>query len=425
MSMETSAGIGRNFRAIFVGKFIAALSMWLAIMILAKMSDLATVGTYALAQAICIPLSEIGKMSLREVRSSDTRDLFPFGTYVGLRILTAGGVFAAVVIVGGFQSENPQVFMVIAIYALIRCVEMLSDMIYGLFQAQERMEYIGRSLCLVGPLSLLLLAAGYAMSGSLIVAVLGQLVAHLSVFLFYDLPNGRQRMSEGFPGQEGLAPDWNPGMLYRLARLALPLTFATLLIMIAQHLPRVAVEHFLGLSALGLFAAIMSMAMAPDRLIQSLGVAISVQLARMFADGNLRRFVILLGSVLVAVLLCGLAGIAVCFVLGETILRTVYTEAYADQSPLLIMLVAAVCFRLMANVLKFGLIAAQRFWWLTLQSAVSAAVAIGACAVLIPHRGLQGAGLAVLMIFSAQFITSFLGMIIALFIAQRSLRVRQ
>ncbi|OWK18877.1 hypothetical protein AJ88_03065 [Mesorhizobium amorphae CCBAU 01583] len=50
-----------NFRSVFIGRLFSSLSMWLALMLLAKLSDPTTVGIYALAQALCIPIGEVAK----------------------------------------------------------------------------------------------------------------------------------------------------------------------------------------------------------------------------------------------------------------------------------------------------------------------------------------------------------------------------
>ena len=389
----------RNFRSVFTGRLVSALSIWMALAALAKLSDPATVGLYALAQALCIPIAETAKMSLREVRSSDTGQAFSFGDYLGLRLLAAAAALLLMLAAGVVQTGGTAVMLLILIYALARCAELISDMIYGLFQAHERMEYIGRSLCLLGPLSLLMLAGGYWLTGSLTLAVLGQLAAHLAVLFFYDLPRGRQRAR--IRGDD-FRPRWQAAQLARLARLALPLTFATLLIIVALYFPRLVVERALGLAELGLFAAVLALAMAPDRLVNAMGIAASVRLARHFAAGERAEFLRLLALLTLGVTAGGVAGIALCSLYGGQILRVVYTEAFAAQHDLLIWLVAAATLRGAANILRYGVLAARRFWWLGAQNAVAALVAAAASLILIPRYGLPGAGATMALVFAVQ-----------------------
>lgn len=389
----------QNFRSILIGRLFAALSIWLALVALTKMSDPATVGLYALAQAICIPIAETAKMSLREVRSSDTAHAYDFGDYMGLRLLATLAAFLLMLALGIVQSTTGAMLAVIVLYGLARCGELVSDMIYGLFQAHERMEYIGRSLCLLGPLSLLLLVAGYWLTGSLVVAVLGQLAAQLAVLGLYDLPLGLKRARIG---ADVFFPRWDFRAIRSLAAQALPLTFATLLIIVGLYFPRLAVEHELGLTGLGLFAAILALAMAPDRLVNAMGIAASVRLARHYAAGRRAEFTRLLWLLALGVGAGGLAGVVISALFGQQILRFVYTDAYAQEHALLVWLVAAATLRGVANILRFGVIAARRFWWLGLQNGAAALVAIPACFILIPRFGLPGAGATMVLVFAVQ-----------------------
>lgn len=401
----------RNFRAVFAGRLVSALSVWMALAVLAKLSDPATVGLYALAQALCIPIAETAKMSLRELRSSDTTQDFSFGDYLGLRLLAAAAALVLMLAAGLAQTGGGAVMLVILLYALARCAELVSDMVYGLFQAHERMEYIGRSLCFLGPLSLLMLAGGYWLTGSLLVAVAGQLAAHLAVLFCYDLPRGRQRAR--ICGDD-FRPRWRHPQLPRLARLALPLTFATLLIIIALYFPRLAVERMLGLTELGLFAAVLALAMAPDRLVNAMGVAASVRLARHFAAGRRAAFLRLLTTLTLGVTAGGLAGVLLCAFYGAQILRAVYTEAYAAQHVLLVWLMAAATLRGAANILRYGVVATRRFWWLSLQNGAAALVAVTSCLLLIPRYGLTGAGAAMALVFAVQLIIVLIALALAL-----------
>ncbi len=406
-----------NFGSIFFGRLFSALSMWLALVVLTKMTDAATVGIYALAQAICIPIAEVAKMGLSEVRSSDTKGLFLFADYLGLRLLATSVAFLLMVAGGVTQSDTSAMLLVMILYSLSRCTELVSDILYSQFQAHERMDYIGRSLCLVGPLSLLLLIAGYWLSGSLVVAVLGQLIAQLAVLILHDLPMGRRRARLA---SESLWPRLDPSSLRRLVVRTLPLIFATSMVIVALFLPRVAVEHELGLTGLGLFAAILALAMAPDRLVNSMGVAASVQLARHFASGQRGDFIRLLFKMAMGVTLFGALGVVICALAGEAILRFIYTDTYAEHSNLLLWLAVAAALRGVGNILRFGVVASRRFWWLGAQSGVAALVAVTGCLILIPRFGLSGAGATMVLVFAAQLVVISAGLLSGLRTARTS-----
>jgi O-antigen/teichoic acid export membrane protein len=407
-----------NFRSVFVGRLFASLSMWLALVVLAKLSDPTTVGIYAFAQALCIPIAEVARMGLREVLSSDTEGRYRFGNYLALRLLAAGAALVLMAASGILQSHSPTVAWVVLLYALTRCMELVSDMMHGLFQVEERMEWIGRSLCLHGPLSLLFLFAGYWATGLLVVAVFGQFLARALVLAFYDLPMAARRGGLRDPGAFRPMLDWSA--LRALAQQGLPLAIATMLVMIAVYLPRLVVESSLGLSALGLFAALTALAMAPDRLVNSVGIAVSVRLARYHAAGDLVHFVALLARLALGIAAIGTVAVAVAAEFGDAILGLVYTTDFAAHGNLLAWLVVAATMRCVADVLKFGMIASRRFWWLAVQYGVVALIAVAACFTLIPRLGLTGAGIAMVLIFGSHLIVVALGLLRSLPRARQS-----
>lgn len=415
-SLHPVGSISTNFRAVFIGRMISALSMWLALVVLSKLADLGSVGLYALAQAICIPIAEIGKMGLREVRSNDPQQTTAFHHFAALRQIAIGVGFLTMIAGALLVADSRYAALVILIYALMRCVEMMSDILYGKFQVKELMVYIGRSLCMVGPLSVFALAFGYWATGSLVVAVAGQLAAHLAVFLFYDLPNAKRVAAAG--GEVLFAP-WELKRIFALSVVALPLAVATCLLMVALYLPRLYVESALGPSMLAIFAALLALAMAPDRIVHALGVAVSVRLALYSIDGQISRFTSLLARLAGSVVAVCIVGTGVAVIYGEEILTAIYTAEYAAHTDLFILLVVSASARIVTSVLKFALIASRQLWWITMQNALAAVVVVAACPFLIDTHGLLGAGQALLAGFAAQLLLALVGVIAVLHTARR------
>mgnify|MGYP000704694206 CR=1 FL=1 len=140
--------VARNATSLFMGRLISAFSIWIALIVLAKLSGPETVGIYALAQAVCLPIAEVAKMGLKEARSSDVAGEYQTIDYQRLRKVMA--VVAIVLIVGAgmTQADTSTILIVIAIYGLARVVEMMTDILHAHFILVERMDYVGRSLCI-------------------------------------------------------------------------------------------------------------------------------------------------------------------------------------------------------------------------------------------------------------------------------------
>ncbi len=234
------------------------------IIVLAKLGSPEHVGQFALGLALTAPVFMFATLRLRDVQATDTKQEYLFGDYLALRLITTTLAFLVVVgivFVSGYQGETA---LVILATGAAKAIEAISDAFYGLFMQQERLDRSAKSMIIKGPLSLIGLSAGFYVTGSVFWGVVGLAIARVLVLVSYDLRNAAlslnpssQQSSRFFP--KGLpVPHWNSKILAKLAWLALPLGFVTMLISFKANIPRYYIEQHLGMHQLGLFAAVAS-----------------------------------------------------------------------------------------------------------------------------------------------------------------------
>ena len=78
---------------------------------------------------------------------------------------------------------------VILATAASKSVEAISDALYGLFMQQERLDRIAKSMMIKGPLSLLGLTIGFALTHSVFWGVVGLTLGRAVVMVLYDFRN--------------------------------------------------------------------------------------------------------------------------------------------------------------------------------------------------------------------------------------------
>src|ERR1039458_37013 len=79
--------------------------------------------------------------------------------------------------------------LVIAAVGLAKCFESISDLLYGVFQRHERMDWIAKSMILKGPLSLAALGLAVYLSHSLLCGVLALALVWGLLLFGYDVRN--------------------------------------------------------------------------------------------------------------------------------------------------------------------------------------------------------------------------------------------
>jgi O-antigen/teichoic acid export membrane protein len=402
----------RNFSWTFTGNLIYAASQWGMLVVLAKLGSPEMVGQFTLGLAVTAPVIMFTNLQLRGIQATDAKGDYVFSDYLGLRLIGTG--FALLIIAGitlkaGYRLETSLVILAIA---LAKAFESISDVFYGLIQQHERMDRIAIALMIKGPLSLLLLAIGVSLTGSVVGGAIGLAIAWGLVLFGWDLRNGRLILNTSSNGREEadlladaepansqnpLYPRWHLKTLKKLVLLALPLGFVMMLISLNTNIPRYFIERYLGERELGIFAAMSYLMVVGSMVVSALAESASPRLAKYYAAGNSTAFRTLLLKLVGVGLMLGTGGVFVAVVAGKPILTLLYRPEYADRADLFAWLMVAAGIGYVSSFLGYGMTAARYFRvQMPLFVLVTGSCAI-ACFWLIPTQGVRGAAIALIV----------------------------
>lgn len=400
-NLRSGLSLRANFSWTFVGNVVNAGAWFAMTIVLAKLGSPEHVGQFALGLATTAPIFMFATLRLRDVQATDTEQEYLFEDYLALRLTTtvlALLVVAGVVLVSGFQRETA---LVILATGLSKGIEAISDACYGLFMQYERLDRIAKSMMVKGPLSLLGLAIGFSLTGSVFWGVIGLAAARALIMLSYDIRNASltlnpaTKLISNIVPRQLPRPRWDRQTLARLVRLTLPLGFVTMLISFNSNIPRYFIEGHLGAYHLGIFAAIASFQKVAPTVVQALGRSASPRLAKYYAASKAKAFRRLSVRLVALGIALGGAGVLVALVAGRLILTVFYGEEYAMPGLFgLLMLAAGVDY--VATMLLFIITSARYFRvQLPLQLLTTGTVAL-ACVWLVPAAGLSGAAWALI-----------------------------
>ena len=391
-----------NFSWTFVGNVINAGCWFSMAIVLVKLGSPEHLGQFALGLATTAPIFMFASLRLRDVQATDAKEEYLFVDFLALRLITTALsllVVVGIVSLSGFQRATA---LVILATGCSKAIENISDAFYGLFMRHERLDRVAKSLMMKGPLSLLGLGIGFYLTGSVFWGVIGLATARTTIMLTYDLRNAiltlnptSKRISNIIP-KEWPRPRWNAKILTRLAWLALPLGFVTMLISFTSNIPRYFIEGYMGSYHLGIFAAIASFQKVAPTVVQALGRSASPRLAKYYSVNDTGAFRQLMFKMIAIGAVLGGAGVLVALVLGPQILTLFYGPAYVLHE-LFVLLMLAAGIDYIATMLLFAITSARYFKiQLPLQLITTGAVAF-ACYKLIPSAGLTGAAMALII----------------------------
>ena len=404
-SVTRGLSLQSNFAWILTGNVVYAACQWGAIVALAKLGSSFMIGQFSLGLAIATPVLMSTNLHLRAVQATDARRLYSFGAYLRLRTAMTLGGLAVITGIAWFGNYERRTAMVILAVAFAKGIETLSDIHYGLFQLNDRLDQIGRSMMLRGILSVLALSTGLYLTRNVLWGCVGLALVWLSALLLFDVRRGRRFVASA----ESLAPllGRTIGRTSRqahglrrqlnLMRMALPLGIAMTMATLNLHMPRYFIHARLGEHQLGIFSAMAYATVAMILVSDSLGHCAIPRMSRLYTGGRRAEFGSLLLRLLAAGGVLGLAGVAVAQVLGVRLLTLLYGREYAAHSRIFMVMILATAIHCVACMFTSAITSARCFRiQVPLYALVAGSNAL-ACARWVPTAGLAGGAAAMVV----------------------------
>jgi O-antigen/teichoic acid export membrane protein len=390
-----------NFAWTLSGNVIYAACQWVVLMCFAKLGTVEMVGQYALGLAITAPVFQFCGLQLRAVQVTDARNRYSFSQFAGMRLLTTAVGLVVVVGLGFWGHYQGQTVWVIIFIGGTKAVESLSDLCQGLFQKNERMDLVARSLVTKGIASVIAVAVTLKTTHSAPLAAAALVIAWTLVWAGYDLRNA---LAQSANKPTALFPRISPEVFKKLFILTLPLGFVMMLSSLNSNLPRYFLAKYSGEGSVGIFSALMYCIVAGNLVMGALGQAASPRLAKLHCDGETRAFCGLLTKLVLFGVATGVVGLITVKVAGPQILTLFYRPEYALHVTAFFWLMAAGAVTNVSGMLGVAVTAMQGFKQQAWIHLACSAIGITASFLLIPSMGILGAAFAVLILSSAGLI---------------------
>jgi O-antigen/teichoic acid export membrane protein len=391
---EPTKSLRLNFSWTLVGNIVYAGTQWGILVLLARLGNPEAVGQFSLGLAIVAPIMLFANLQLRAVQATDARLQFQFRDYAGFRILLTVMAVSVIFGVSGalYRGETA---LTIAAFALSKGIESLSDVVYGLWQQQERMDLIAKSLMLRGVLALIATAVCFAVFHTVWIAVCGMTVAWAGVFAAFDVRRGVRVARE--MGQS-VIPRFSGSRMKQLVGLSLPLGIVSMLLSLNANIPRYMISHFRSVRELGIFSALGYILMAGTMIVGALGQSATPRLALYASQGRTREFRGLSYRLLLIGMTLGICGVVAALAFGRQIVALIYGREYAQNHELFLWLMAAAAAGYMASFAGYSLTAARHFQVQMPLFSFITALTLVLCYVMVKAGGPVGAakGLAVI-----------------------------
>lgn len=400
------ASLRRGAIAVLLGNGVFNLCRIGVIVLLAKFAGEAVLGEFNHAVALSAPIVIALALELRSVYVADARDATPFAVYLALR--TFGMCIAAAALLLWtlpylFTGGNLALWFILAGGCIAKVLLHQADIYWGVYQKAERLDLLAwanalRGLVMFAAFATCIVVARAASTDATrdqsiamaaAVATLIQVAGWALITLLME-----RRFAKRYVASP---PTWTWQELRTLAFQALPLALAVGVVSLADNVPLLLIRaQEGGRDALAYYGALLYVPMAAQFIVIQFGNAATNRLAQTFQH-DIRRFrklaaLLILGSVGV-----GATAVAIVWLLGDPLLRVLYSPAYVPHYPSFVIIVLAQAILLPGAILGFIVTQMRMFWAQVPLQLTVLLVTLAASLWLIPGDPIRGAAHALLI----------------------------
>jgi O-antigen/teichoic acid export membrane protein len=236
----------------FAGDAVYAGCQWVVLVLLIKALSPAQVGAYAYALAITSPVFVLASVRLRNLLVTSGAPTNDFRDYLTTRLVTTVCALIGSLAIGALSTSTREALIIVALVALARSCDAVSDICHGLFQNALDMRTAAIGLMLNGAVSVLLVQSALVLWHSLPLAAVAYAVGSAVPLFAWNLPRvagmlkSRREVSDA-------RNNWSE--VRSLLMRALPLGLSSAVGSIQTNLPRYAIAALLGPAPLAVFVA--------------------------------------------------------------------------------------------------------------------------------------------------------------------------
>jgi len=394
----------KNAAWAFAGNSVYAGCQWVVFVLIVRVFSAQEAGTFAYATAITGPIFVLTNVRLRNLLATGVETAGGFTDYATARVLsTVAGVLICLG-AGALMSPGLGSFVIVAVMALGRACDALSDICHGLFQRELDMRSAAIGLSVNGIASVALVSLALVASRSLVATTAAYAGGSLLALSAWDFRKAAHRLIRDEPaGRERRGFRASAASAVQLITTAVPLGLSSAIGSVQTNVPRYVIAFSLGAASLAKFAAISYVPLVGHLIVNATSQAALPILAN-DARTSGREYRARLALLVFATIAGGAATLLAAFRYGGAVLSLVYGREYSEYSGVLFWLTAATVVTFASVFLGTGTTARRRFKSQLVISAISLVVVAACAPTLVKEFGLIGSAWALFAGASFEFV---------------------
>ena len=364
--------------------------------IVTRFNSLSDAGIFSFAYATAGIINYFALYSGRTYQISNTNEKFTGSLYIVTRYLTA--FFALLisivfVVINGYPLNKA---IVILLLCIVKCLEAVSDVYYGILQGHSKLYIAGKSMTYKSLISVIGFIIIDLLTRNLIVSCFYLLIVNIAVLILYDIRNTSKFMH--------IVKDFKKSSIILLLRVSSYTFLFTLTVTVIMNLPRYFIDFFLNDSDQAIYGIISMPATFVMLFSQFILQPSLVSLSNHYKRKEKRNFNKVVFKISSLILVSMVVILPVAYILGVPVLEFVYGVELSEYTFLLLLVILGSAFYAVSNVLLNSLIVVHCNKEQLYVQVFILIISLVICYFLVNYLGINGGLLSYFSILALQFI---------------------
>lgn len=380
----------KNFLWVASGNLVFGLAQWCVILVIARLGTLEMQGQYSFCLALIAPVTMFFRMNLRGVLATDHGNEFDYSDYFTCRLLLSFTSFLVLVSVYFVYAGPSEAWSLFAVVCLYKFVEGLSDITYGKLQKENELKSISISMLLRSVVLVFSFTLALSMFDSIVAGAFAVALFWFAIFIVHDVgalgSNGRRIIRQPSSMSTALV----------LGRRCWPLGATMGAISAFTFVPVYVLNLSYSLEDIGRYTAVSYFWVLGTFILTALMQAYSAPIAKLFHTDP-RRYLMVLTKFTCVVMLAGSVLLLLIAPFSDQIVVAIYGDEYGNLGTLLIVILSGVLLNVPVAMLGLNMTISRHFFPMLVINLMSLSAIICAALILVPSKGVIGAGFSLLV----------------------------
>lgn len=169
-----------------IGTTLNSFSSMIFLLVITRINGIELSGVFSYAFSMCAIFQSIANYGGRNFQVSDYKKVFSDSEYFSSRFITVIGSVVVVLAYLLLFLNSFDVIYFVLILMLVKFTETFADVYYGIFQKNDRLDYVGKSYTFKNLLGIIIFFLIDILTKNIYYPVLSMLFVNILIFYFYD-----------------------------------------------------------------------------------------------------------------------------------------------------------------------------------------------------------------------------------------------